>query len=98
MKLPIHRWFRYSAGFNADWVAQEIHNYKKERGISPKIVDPFVGSGTVLIEADKASCHSIGIESHPFISRIAKIKLLWHTNINSFDMFTQSLLKESKKN
>ena len=97
MKLPIHRWFRYSAGFNADWVTQEIYRYQNEKGIYPNIVDPFVGSGTVLIEADKAGCNSIGIESHPFVSRIAKTKLLWHTNIDSFNEFTQSLLKRSEK-
>ena len=97
MKLPIHRWFRYSAGFSADWVTQEIYSYQNEKGIYPNIVDPFVGSGTVLIEADKAGCNSIGIESHPFIFRIAKIKLLWNVNIDSFNEFTQSLLKESKK-
>lgn len=36
MKLPIHRWFRYSAGFSADWVTQEIYSYQNERGIYPK--------------------------------------------------------------
>ncbi len=98
MKLPVHRWFRYSAGFNAGWVKQEIQYYllqnqKKEINI----FDPFVGSGTVLIEADKMGCNSIGVESHPFISRVAKTKLLWKTDIEAFKLFAARLLIRSKK-
>ena len=97
MKLPVHRWFRYSAGFSAEWVEREISIYQNEKGRKPNIVDPFVGSGTVLIEADKADCASIGIESHPFISRVAKVKLLWDSDIDSFGSFAFSLLKKSKE-
>jgi len=25
MSLPVHRWYRYSAGFSADWVSSLIH-------------------------------------------------------------------------
>ncbi|MDX8414383.1 MAG: hypothetical protein R8J85_09885 [Mariprofundales bacterium] len=32
MKLPIHRWFRYSAGFSAEWVQAEIKQYQEETG------------------------------------------------------------------
>ena len=42
MKLPVHRWFRYSAGFSADWVEHVIKDLKPET-----ILDPFAGSGTV---------------------------------------------------
>ena len=97
MKLPVHRWFRYSAGFSAKWIEQEIYIHQNEKGRKPNIVDPFVGSGTVLIEADKANCDSIGIESHPFISRVAKIKLLWNSDIDSLRDFSFSLLKKSKR-
>ena len=99
MKLPVHRWFRYSAGFNAGWVKQEIQSYllqhqKKEINI----FDPFVGSGTVLIEADTMGCNSIGVESHPFISRVARTKLLWKTNIENFKIFCLESFREIKKN
>ena len=48
MSLPIHRWFRYSAGFSAEWVEKIIleNSLEKEQSI---IFDPFVGSGTALI-------------------------------------------------
>src|SRR5438552_18861821 len=43
MRLPVHRWFRYSAGFSAEWVKLLL----AERGHDePRVLDPFVGSGT----------------------------------------------------
>ena len=96
MKLPVHRWFRYSAGFSAKWVEREIQKHKKATGGKLNVVDPFAGSGTVLIEADYAGCCSLGVESHPFVSRIAKIKLLWGSDIDLFYNFSQSVIKKAK--
>jgi hypothetical protein len=76
MSLPVHKWFRYTAGFSACWVEDLL---KEQRKLGKKrVIDPFAGSGTVLIEAEKAKIESIGIESHPYITRIAKCKLNWN--------------------
>jgi len=79
MKLPIHRWFRYSAGFSATWVEGVIAE------LEPKIVlDPFAGSGTVCIAADKLGVNSYGIEAHPFVYRLAQGKLSWDIHTYEF--------------
>ena len=72
MKLPVHRWFRYSAGFSAEWVQTIIQS---ERPCS--ILDPFSGSGTVNITADKMGIPSFGYEAHPFVYRLALAKTCW---------------------
>jgi len=74
MKLPVHRWFRYSAGFSAQWVADTIRarGYKDKR--RNNILDPFCGSGTTLIEAAKSGADATGFEPHPFIFKIARCK------------------------
>lgn len=79
MKLPVHRWFRYSAGFSADWVASVIAGRNAET-----VLDPFVGSGTVCVEADRAGISSFGIESHPFVYRLAKGKVSWPSDVSAF--------------
>ncbi|NHZ61317.1 DNA methyltransferase [Massilia genomosp. 1] len=79
MKLPVHRWFRYSAGFSADWVASVI----AERNATT-VLDPFVGSGTVCVEADRAGIRSYGVESHPFVYRLAKGKVSWPSDVSAF--------------
>lgn len=73
MKLPVHRWFRYSAGFSAEWVEQLI------RELSPSsVLDPFAGSGTTLLAAEAAGVLAYGYESHPFVARIATAKTHWN--------------------
>jgi hypothetical protein len=43
MKMPVHKWYRYTAGFSAAWVSElireEISNGRT------RIIDPFAGSG-----------------------------------------------------
>lgn len=79
LKLPIHRWFRYSAGFSAGWVKNVIAEHKTKI-----VLDPFVGSGTVCVVADEINVSSYGVESHPFVYRLAKGKLSWASDINEF--------------
>lgn len=93
MKLPIHRWFRYSAGFSAEWVQEIIHNSGYD---SPVILDPFVGSGTVVIAADQVQTPSIGIEAHPFVARIAKAKTYWDSSVLDFTQKAEEVFNEAK--
>lgn len=79
MKLPIHRWFRYSAGFSAAWVEQVIQNLQPQT-----ILDPFAGSGTVCVSADKLGVRSLGVEAHPFVYKLATGKLAWTVTIEEF--------------
>jgi methylase of polypeptide subunit release factors len=77
MKLPIHRWFRYSAGFSAEWVDTVVRAYQGECHTNPVVLDPFSGSGTAVIAAAAAGASAFGFESHPFVVRIAHAKSLW---------------------
>ncbi len=49
-RLPVHRWFRYSAGFSAQWVESAVADFTRSAGIA-RVLDPFSGSGTTLIAA-----------------------------------------------
>ena len=77
MRLPIHRWFRYSAGFSAEWVEHVITQHSA-RG-APRVFDPFAGSATTLLSAERIGVESRGIDSHPFVCRVARAKLGWRT-------------------
>lgn len=82
MQLPIHRWFRYSAGFSAEWVRELIHSARQAGKV--RVLDPFAGSGTVILEAEREGVEGLGLESHPFVARIARAKLAWREDIASF--------------
>jgi DNA modification methylase len=88
MKLPIHRWFRYSAGFSAAWVEDVL-----QASNARIVLDPFVGSGTVCVAADKLGIVSYGIESHPFVFRLARGKIAWAESIDLFEIAINSLIE-----
>jgi len=76
MSLPIHRWFRFSAGYSAEWVVDTIGTFLTCSGQSRAVVlDPFAGSGTTLLAASRLGCDSYGWEAQDFIFRIADAKL-----------------------
>ena len=82
MSLPVHRWFRYSSGFSADWVGSLIGGESKTRDVS--VFDPFAGCGTTLIAAEQSGVPSLGIDSHPFVARVARAKLAYRSDPEEF--------------
>ncbi|MBN1359326.1 MAG: site-specific DNA-methyltransferase [Sedimentisphaerales bacterium] len=95
MALPVHRWFRYSAGFAAEWVDQVL----TEWGIGRQhlVLDPFVGSGTLSVVCDTRGTPSLGVEAHPLVARVCKSKLLWKTPPQRLDAFAGKILVQSGK-
>ncbi|HEY7310686.1 MAG TPA: DNA methyltransferase [Gemmataceae bacterium] len=82
MALPVHRWFRYSAGFSAQWVESVIANTRPSGEVA--VLDPFAGAGTTLIAAEKLGVPAYGVEAHPFVLRIARAKLLYRSDPEAF--------------
>ena len=95
MKLPIHRWFRYSAGFSAQWVSEVVTDAARQNTVT--LFDPFAGSGTTLLVGQQCGVRSAGIEAHPFVARIARTKLLWQEDDELFCRFAYSVLSRAKK-
>ena len=68
MRLPVHRWFRYSAGFSAEWVKWLL----AERDVNElRVLDPFVGSGTSCL-----ACDEMGVPSTA--SKRTRSCIGWH--------------------
>ncbi len=96
MSLPVHRWFRYSAGFSAQWAQSII----EQANIGPKryVFDPFAGSGTTLLAAQAAGIASAGAEHHPFIYRIASAKLNGDVTVKTLMNQAKILLEKAEAN
>ncbi|MEH1859339.1 MAG: DNA methyltransferase [Nostoc sp.] len=82
MKLPVHRWFRFSAGFSAQSVETIITQFQERGEIT--VLDPFADSGTTLLASEKLGVECFGIEAHPFVARIARAKLLYQTDSDAY--------------
>ncbi len=87
MKLPVHRWYRYSAGYSAEWAGALMRHW----GVK-NVLDPFGGSGTTVLSAQEQGLNAIGVDVHPFVSKIAKAKLSWDVDVEELrDRFRQVL-------
>ena len=93
MKLPLHRWFRYSAGFSAEWAEEVVSNVSQGKKI--KVLDPFCGSGTTLLAAAKCGSPSTGFETHPFVARIASIKMNTHIDPELLEKCSEAVILEA---
>src|SRR5437870_12829668 len=66
MRLPVHRWFRYSAGFSAERVKWLLAG---REGSGLRLLDPCVGWGTTCLACDGLGVLCYCIEAHPFVHR-----------------------------
>lgn len=82
LTLPVHRWFRFSAGFSAQWVRDLINLQNVNQ--TTNVLDPFAGSGTTVLEGEFSNVVAVGVEAHPFVARIARTKLLWRSRPRAF--------------
>ena len=58
--LPVHRWWPYVQGYSADFVRGIVETADLPRGA--RVLDPFAGSGTTLVEARRAGAEALGTE------------------------------------
>ena len=65
--LPIHRWFRYREGFSPALIP--------ELGLGSRILDPFCGSGSIMVGAAQQDRTSVGIDVNPLAAFVAGVKL-----------------------
>lgn len=90
MALPVHRWFRYSAGFSAGWVTSVLERYATDP--DTRVLDPFAGSGTTLLCAEHRGTEAVGLDAHPFVVRVARAKLLARSDPEAFAALAQRVL------
>jgi DNA modification methylase len=77
---PIHRWFRYQAGFSFELVSSFLELF--DIGEGDEVLDPFGGVGTTVVEAKKKGATAHGVEVHPFISWVAEQKTDWDVDVS----------------
>ena len=95
LRLPVHRWFRYSAGFSGAWVEDLIS--REVSNCRVRVFDPFAGSGTTLIAAEKCGVESRGIDSHPFVARVAQAKLAYRSSPDEYVRRAKKVLDKARQ-
>jgi len=95
MSLPVHGWFRFSAGYSAEWVETLVREHAQHGPV--RVLDPFVGSGTTVVATQAVGACAVGLESHPFYVRVAKAKAQWSV-VDPDDFQARALLLLAQAN
>jgi hypothetical protein len=71
----VHEWYRFVLSF----LPHLVHVYLERFGVTQeqRILDPFCGTGTVLVECKKQGISSVGIEANPMAHLASSVKLDW---------------------
>jgi hypothetical protein len=64
---PIHRWLRYREGFSPALITK--------LGLGHRILDPFCGSGSIMVGAAQQGRASVGIDVNPLAAFVSRVKL-----------------------
>ena len=72
--LPVHRWVPWIAGYSATFVDDVIATYISKRKTA-RVLDPFCGVGTTLLQAVWRGYTAIGFEINPYPALAAGAKL-----------------------
>ncbi len=88
----VHRLHPYKGKFIPQLVEYFLKRYFKEGDI---VLDPFVGSGTTLIQANEMNIHSIGIDISEFNTIITEVKFA-NVNLGELQRKINEILKNLK--
>jgi hypothetical protein len=78
LEAPRHRWFPYKEGFSPSFVRSFLDQHRvPDLG---RVLDPFAGVGTTIIEASLTGRTGVGIEISPLAAFIARTKSLCLTS------------------
>lgn len=71
----VHDWYRFVLSFPPHLVRDYLARFGINTG--HRVLDPFCGTGTVLVECKKLGIPSVGVEANPIAHFASQVKLDW---------------------
>lgn len=79
----VHDWYRFVLAYPDHLVSDVISYFDIRPGQT--VLDPFVGTGTTMVECKKQGIRSIGIDANPVAAFASRIKTAWDIDLDEFD-------------
>lgn len=80
MNGEVHDWYRTVWGYSDHLVGKLLDEYASVANARTRVLDPFCGSGTTLVECMKRGVDSAGIDANPVSCFAAAVKTNWSLN------------------
>ncbi len=92
--LPVHRWYRFVLSFPPHLVREYLELF----GITEnqRVLDPFCGTGTTLVEAKKLGISSVGIDANPVVHFAACVKTDWNADPDGLMSYAETIASEAQ--
>lgn len=71
-RIPVYNWFYYKEGFARDLVFNVLDMFGAKQGAA--VLDPFCGSGTVLLACKERGISATGVEAMPVAAFASRVK------------------------
>ena len=90
--LPVHEWYRFVLSFPPHLIRHYVEKISISEG--QRILDPFCGTGTTLVESKKLGIPSVGVEANPVVHFAASVKTDWGIKPTALKAYAESVAGE----
>ena len=89
-----HQWYR----FVLSYPPHLVRDYVAKFGLDARhrVLDPFCGTGTTLVECKKLGIPSVGLEANPVVRFASQTKLTWDVDADALLKHAQAVAKAAE--
>lgn len=77
----VHRWYLLTAAYAPALVRRCLSRFDDEKGVD-RVLDPYSGTGTTLLESKKQGYDALGVEFNPVYKEVATAKTTWDLDLD----------------
>ncbi len=88
-----HDWYRFVLSFPPHLVRHYLQRFGMDS--SKRVLDPFCGTGTTLVECKKLGIPSVGVESNPMACFASQVKVDWGVDSNGLLRHANAIAKRA---
>ena len=93
--LPVHEWYRFVLSYPPHLVREYVEKFSLTT--SDRLLDPFCGTGTTLVESKKLGLPSVGVEANPIVAFAADMKTNWEVDPDGLSAYAEKVADAARE-
>ena len=89
----VHDWYRFILSYPPHLVRTYVERFGLSSG--ERMLDPFCGTGTTLVECKKLGIPSVGIEANPMAAFATRVKVNWKVDTPGLFRHAKAVARET---